>query len=91
MKTRREFIKFTLGGLACLAAAVMAPKTLMAQKEKLPETEITWSKPFPYATSGYAQIGDVIDSKPFEGTCTVTVSSAAEGWSDLLDPNISRL
>ena len=48
MKTRREFMRFTLGSMACLGAAIVAPKVLRAQKRK---------SELPEVTSGYAQIG----------------------------------
>lgn len=35
MKTRREFIKSTLGMCACIGAAVWAPRMLVAEEEVL--------------------------------------------------------
>ena len=75
MKTRREFFRTLAGSFAVLTACVVAPKSLIAKEEKLPGTEITWSKPFPYATSGYAQIADGSGLGEDKGTLTTSTSS----------------
>lgn len=93
MKTRREFMRFTLGGLACLGAAVMAPKSLLSKGTENPfnlDNVKEGLRKMDYVTSGYAQIGDVVDSKPFNGTCTITVSSTDE-WTDVFDKEIYQI
>ena len=81
MKTRREFFKTLAGSVAVLAACVVAPKSLMAKEEK-------WKGGFsgtfhgsggdslPYATSGYAQIGDHTS----QGTVTATATNGDDTW-----------
>jgi len=84
VKTRREFMRFTLGGLACLGAAVMAPKTLLAQETKNPFNldsvkEGLKKMDYPSATSGYVHVGEDLELPDYttttNGTYTITVDS----------------
>ncbi len=62
MKTRREFIRFALGGLACLGAAILAPASLVKASEKpawdgFESSDNVETLPMiSTATSGYIQV-----------------------------------
>ena len=80
MKTRREFMRFTLGSMACLGAAIVAPKVLMAEPKK---EEWMLGNPEPaqhkhHVTSGYVHVDHDGDYYAVPQTWTVTASCTDE-------------
>ena len=89
MKTRREFMRFTLGAVACLGAAIVAPKVLVAKEKKKQIPVLSKGYYFDrngdYVTSGYAQIIPQTGTV-HHGDVTITVAStdgfkSGNAWS----------
>ena len=90
MKTRREFMRFTLGSMACLGAAIVAPKVLMAEPKKgewmisgVETGEWILGNPEPaqhkhHVTSGYVHVDHDGDYYAVPQTWTITASCTDE-------------